>query len=206
MNMTAQKNMAFEDEALCSSEDYKKKLEKQEYNFLKNFDKNYSSKFVEEYSFNIFNENKYVPYFLLGNVFLMTITMLFIAKVPINIFSFILFILLSGSAIGFHCLPMLKPVKKILNRNWLKNEENINSIKKKIFMDNVVDKCLLKSFSETYGKSALMILLDENESIKYKNIISYISNHESIKENARKKEEKSMKINEIVNCITSDNA
>lgn len=204
MNMTAQKNMAFEDEALCSSEDYKKKLEKQEYNFLKNFDKNYSSKFVEEYSFNIFNENKYVPYFLPGNVFLMTITMLFIAKVPINIFSFILFILLSGSAIGFHCLPMLKPVKKILNRHWVKNEENRNSIKKKIFMDNVVEKHFLKIFSNTYGKNALKKLLDENESIRYKNIISYMRNHDSIKENSRKKEERSIKLDEIVECIISE--
>lgn len=207
MNMIIEKNTKFDDKTCCSPEDFKKILEKEESDFLNNFDKNYSCKFIEEYSINIFNGDKYVPYFLPGNIFFFTILILFFEQVlPLNIFTAIFFILIFISAIGFHGLTMLKPVKKILNKHWLKNEENRNSIKKKIFMNNVVDKALLKLFSKTYGKNSLKKLLDENESVKYKNIISYIRNYDGIEENARKKEERSINLDEIVNCITSDHA
>lgn len=205
MNMIVEKSMKCEDKTHCSIEGFKKKLEKKEDVFLNNFDKNYSSKFIEEYSFNIFNDDKYVPYFLPGNIFFFTITILFMEKAPpIGIFTCSLFFLLLCSSVGFHGLVLFKPIRKRLNRHWLKNEEKINSIKKKIFMNNLVEKDLLKFFANTYGKDALKKLLDENESVKYKNIISYMRNHDSIKENARKKEEKSIKLDEIVECIISE--
>lgn len=205
MNMIIEKNTQFDDKTCCSPEDFKKILEKEEDVFFNNFDKNYSSKFIEEYSFNIFNDDKYVPYFLPGNIFFVAILILFFEKLPpLNLFTAIFFILIFISTIGFHGLVFFKPIRKRLNRHWLKNEENRNSIKKKIFMNNVVEKHFLKIFSNTYGKNALKKLLDENESVKYKNIISYMRNHDGIKENARKKEERSIKLDEIVECIISE--
>lgn len=205
--MTTEKQIRLEEKIYYSPEDFKKILEKEEDLFFNNFDKNYSSKFIEEYSFNIFNDDKYVPYFLPGNIFFFTITILFMEKAPpIGIFTCSLFFLLLCSSVGFHGLVLFKPIRKRLNRHWLKNEENRNSVKKKIFMNNVVEKDFLKIFSNTYGKNALKKLLDENESVKYKNIISYMRNHDGIEENARKKEERSIKLDEIVNCITSENA
>lgn len=205
--MTTEKQIRLEEKIYYSPEDFKKILEKEEDLFFNNFDKNYSSKFIEEYSFNIFNDDKYVTYFLPGNIFFFTITILFMEKAPpIGIFTCSLFFLLLCSSVGFHGLVLFKPIRKRLNRHWLKNEENRNSVKKKIFMNNVVEKDFLKIFSNTYGKNALKKLLDENESVKYKNIISYMRNHDGIEENARKKEERSIKLDEIVNCITSENA
>lgn len=204
MNITVEKTTSYHDKKSYSAEDFNETLEKYEEEFFNSLEKEKSDKIIEEYSINIFNKENYIPYFLPGNIFFFTITILFMVKTTlIDISTCFLFTLLLSSSMFFHCLILFKPIRKMLNKHWLKNKENKNSIKKKIFMNNVVDKDLLKKFSNVYGKKALKKLLEENESVKYKNIISYIRNHEDIEKEEKKKEERSTKIDEIIECITS---
>lgn len=205
MNMTTDSNINAAEKFVLFKENFKVLLEKEEGKFNEKFERSYSKKNIEEYSLNEFNSYSYIPYFYIGNIFFFFMTILFASKMSSeNIYTLsIIFFLIFGTFF-FAFIVDVSPVKKILNKYWLKKEKNRNSIKKKMFMNNVVDKSILKIFADVYGKKALKKIFEENESVKYKNIISYISNHESIEEKATKKEEKSIQIDEIIECIISE--
>lgn len=205
MNMTIDSNVNAAEKCVIFKENFKVLLEKEEEKFNEKFENSYSKKNIENYSLNEFNSYSYLPYFYIGNIFFFFMTILFAFKMSSeNIYTLSIMFLLIFGTFFFAFIVELSPVKKILNKHWLKKEKNRNSIKKEIFMNNIVDKSILKRFADIYGKNALKKLFEENENIKYKNIISYMNNYEGIKENTRKKEEKSIKIDEIVECIISE--
>lgn len=203
MNITVEKTASYHDKKSYSAEDFNETLEKYGEEFFNGIEKEKSDKIIEEYSLNISNES-YIEYFYPGNIFFFIMAMFFaVENKEANVYNILSCCVLLFASLFFSYISKFNPIKRIANRLWLKKEENRNNIKKKIVEDHIVDKDLLKKFANLYGKKALKKLLEENESVKYKNIISYIRNHEDIEKEEKKKEERSTKIDEIIECITS---
>lgn len=180
-------------------EDFDLLLNNEKEKFERDFNKNYSQKFIEEYNLKFFDSGNYILPFVLGNV------LSFFILYSLNFNSiphscrFPILIFLGLCSFCFHALPLLKPIKKLLNKMNSKKKKSIDIIKKDVFSNNVPDNYFLKKFIIVYGEKAMKDILMNKETITYGDIEYYI---EKVKETKRQIN-KVKKVDEIVKCISA---
>lgn len=177
-------------------------LNNEKENFNKDFHKNYSKKFLETYSLKYFNAEKYNSKFLLGSVFFIFVFIFLLFNTSSNNYDNPYYVSLMGfimiNAISFHSFTLLSPVKKILNKMYIKKTKNIEIIKERMFLNSIPDNNFVRNFINCYGEKAAKEILMNKENITYSDIIKHIKEVEE----KRKKYEREQKVDEIVKCVS----
>lgn len=173
--------------------------------FEKDFNKNYSKKTIEEYSLQYFRNNDNCLKLLPGNIVFMILTGLFIKNVSHNDpgYYFLIFLFLLSGCVAFHCLVLLSPVKKIMNKISYNKEKNIKIVKRDIFSNITPDNYFLKHFINAYGEKAIKKILIDKESITYGDIENYITKFKEEEKISNNQKSKIEKVDQIVKCISA---
>lgn len=161
--------------------------------YIKNIFPKYSmkekQKFIEK-SLTI-NYSSSAFFLSLTGFFMSTISVTCLAATS-SMYFFIL-IFLGLFMVGIFQIPFIK--NKLINM-WM--SENKNVLQNEMFKEAVVDKDVLKSFVKMYSEKQLVILLNEKENIRYKDIYFYIDNQNKYKEQG----DKIKNLSDAVKCLS----
>lgn len=175
--------------------------------FLKDFEKNYSEKFIEEYNLKNFNLDLYCANFVAGNVLFLLSFTIYASSLPSishisNINTAILIFLFIGATTS-HILPFFKSIKKMLNRISMKNPKKVEEMKTQIFYNNIPDNYFFKEFINEYGEKSIKEILMDKENITYGDIIKYVKDSKTKDMKNESQQHRIQKVEDIVKCISS---
>lgn len=93
--------------------------------------------------------------------------------------------------------PMSIFFDNIISKIWLSKEENLELLKKEMFLKSSVDQYVLKLLTITYGKENIIDILVEKNNITYREVFKIID--EKRKENLLKNNR--LKVKESIECL-----
>lgn len=175
--------------------------------FVKDFEKNYSEKFIEEYNLKNFNSDHYCASFIAGNVLFLLSFTIYASSFPsishISNINIAILIFLFIGATTSHILPLFKSIKKMLNRISMKNPKKVEEMKTQIFYNNIPDNYFLKKFINEYGEKSIKEILMDKENITYGDIIKYVKDSKAKDMKNESQQHRIQKVEDIVKCISA---
>lgn len=97
----------------------------------------------------------------------------------------------------FALLHKMTFFQKFTSNKWLKKEKNKIKLASEMFSDYIIDKEVMKAFTECYGEEALVDLMFKKQNLKYRDILLYMNKERKTTDDNNEK----IRLRNAVKCL-----